>query len=200
DSSFGIDGTLHLHPNFTGEQLQDLALTTDGKLLLLASSKVNGDHFIRLNNDGSLDTMFSTDGIRSILGSSYNALSIEVDSLNNIILAAEDHNYYYSTIVMRFFEDGNYDNSFNDSGYVHPNIFTNRALLIQKDQKILLGGTYAGNKACVGRINVNGSIDSSFNSDGLIVFYDLGFGYTYAINQQTDGKLLATGVGDSDLF
>ncbi len=66
DPTFGIDGKISLHPDFTTDRAKDIALTNDGKILLLSYS-AGGNYLLRLKAGGILDSSFGNQGKLQIL-------------------------------------------------------------------------------------------------------------------------------------
>jgi len=101
------------------------------------------------------------------------------------------------TNIGRLNADGSLDSSFNPGagGLSDPSV---NSLAVQADGKILVGGeftTLAGQpRNYIGRLNADGSLDSSFNP-GLARVFDsnLGFGGVACIAVQADGKILMGG-------
>lgn len=201
DPTFGIGGEVNLHPYFASEQAQDIAITTDGKILLLAKE----NYLLKLNADGTLDTSFGVQG-KFIINDNYGsfvASAIEVDSENRILVYTRD-SYWFMMYVLRLLPDGAVDLSFGSDGFViTPFDFANRALCIQSDGKIVVGGYRDNNyysSANIERLNSDGTADATFNGNGMNSIPILESSYIFAIHQQPDGKLLATGYGDSSMF
>jgi len=72
---------------------------------------------------------------------------------------------------------------------------------LQSDGKIIGGGT-DGNGFAVVRLNANGSLDSSFGTDGIVLTPAQttgGFGTVYGLAVQPDGRIVAAGRLDSAL-
>ncbi len=62
DSTFGVDGIVTLYKSFKQENVQDMALTKDGKILILTEN--NGTaYFKKFFPDGTPDSSFGQSGI-----------------------------------------------------------------------------------------------------------------------------------------
>ncbi len=79
--------------------------------------------------------------------------------------------------VMRYNSDGSIDSGFGSGGYVLYNIpvsnYYANSLILQSDGKILQGGTCAisgTNQFCIVRYNADGSVDSTFGTNGYMFF------------------------------
>jgi len=203
DPTFGAGGEVNLHPYFADEQAEDIAVTTDGKILLLAKQ----NYLLRLKGDGTLDTTFGVQGKLNILQDDdyVYASAIEIDSANRILVFAEyDFFYIVGDYVYRLLPNGSTDTTFGEGGEILTGIkHGNRALFLQSDGKIVVGGAPENDYdpvANIERLTIDGSPDSSFNDNGMNVIPGFENSYVFAINQQSDGKLLATGHGDSSMF
>ncbi|MEO5673023.1 MAG: T9SS type A sorting domain-containing protein, partial [Chitinophagales bacterium] len=203
DPAFGVGGEVNLHPYFAADQARDIALTTDGKILLLSSDYYIGNYLIKLNSDGTLDSTFGNNGKLPVPVSIYvTSKAIEVDSMNRIVLLGSDDTYFYSFIgVYRFLENGLPDTTFGFDGVATTGLYkVNRALIIQADGKIAVAGENSNLVATVERFNADGTPDTSFNITGSSSLINLPNSYVFALHQQPDGKLLATGTADGNMF
>jgi uncharacterized delta-60 repeat protein len=110
--------------------------------------------------------------------------------------------------IIRYNNDGNLDNGFGIGGIVITYVSflsTATAIAIQPDGKIVVAGTYhTGDFAniyhmAVARYHVDGSIDSTFGTDGLVMPE---VGFSEEINDmalQPDGKIIVAGAIANDL-
>jgi uncharacterized delta-60 repeat protein len=199
---FNADGTLDtsFNPN-ANASVNALALQADGRILIggfFTTLQPNGaatatarGRIARLNANGTLDTSFNPNANQSVL-------AIAVQNNGSIILGGS-----FSTLqpngaatatartnLARVFADGTLDPSFNPApdGRV-------QALLIQSDEKIIIGGNFGtlipsgggsltGYGFCV-RLNIDGTVDSTF--------FPRAFGEVFAIRRQNDGKIVIAG-------
>ena len=105
--------------------------------------------------------------------------------------------------VMRYNSDGSIDNGFGSGGYVLYDIPVSdndaaNSLIVQSDGKILQGGTcyIFTNQFCIVRYNADGSVDSTFGTNGYM-FFDIPLPLNeqaIAIALQTNGKILQAGT------
>lgn len=198
DTTFGTSGKTTI--NFGGEESPfSIALLSDGKIL--AGGTKDGDFIIaRLNSDGSLDTSFGTSGkITADLGGVDAIHSLVVQSDGKIVAGGRAEGNF---VVVRYNSDGTADTSFGTNGKVSTNIGSDDDIIysisLQSDGKVLAFGSYFNgndNDFVVARYNTNGTLDTSFDSDGKVT---TDFGNTldiiFASGVQTDGKILATGA------
>lgn len=151
---------------------------------------------------GDLDTSFDTDGIvvTDVAGNGSpddgRAVALQPDGK---ILVAGTTNLSFS--LVRYQTDGSLDASFGNNGSVVTSINiggdTAFALAVQPDGKILVAGTSitTRNEFAVVRYDPDGSLDTSFDGDGMVTTpIGLGSGaIAYAIALQADGKIVLAG-------
>jgi uncharacterized delta-60 repeat protein len=189
-----LDATLDPGANNT---VETLAVQPDGKILvggaftmlggggsgIIARSRIG-----RLNPDGTLDTSFDPGANLPV-----NALAVQTDG--KILVGGTFTGLGGGTgttlrnRIGRLNADGTLDTSFNPGAN---NEVT--ALAVQADGKILVGGTFttlggggAGTTArnAIGRLNANGSLDTSFDPGAS--------GDVNSLAVQADGKILVGG-------
>ncbi len=205
-------GSLNLTNPF-GVSGQDIAtavsLQADGKILLTGTTtSVSDTPVVRLNMDGSLDLGFSTDGILTIntIASGLDAGRAIITQPDGRILIAS--NSGSDIAVTRVFADGfALDGSFGGGdGIATTNIpggtvDTGQSIALQADGKILVTGrtsTMLGteNQLVVVRHNVDGTLDSTFDGDGIaIVPVAMNVDEGFSIKTQADGKIVVSGYG-----
>ncbi len=179
-----------------------VALQPDGKIVV-AGSHANDFAVARYNMDGSLDTGFNSTGTRTLhVGSNADvAYAVAIQSDGKVVVAGATNNNF---VVARFNSDGSLDTSgsFNPNGYVTTNFPGNvtdaaYAVALQGDGKIVAAGVSTNNFA-VARYNTNGSLDTTFDTDGMVT---TNFGSTDTANAvavQPDGKIVAAGVSNNN--
>jgi len=154
---------------------------------------------------GSLDTTFGNGGIVTTAFetiSNPNVVAIQPDG--KIVVAGYDLYTPGGVIaIARYNTDGSLDNSFGGDGKVITIIsgydFAN-AVAIQADGKIVVTGATGGSgwDILVARYNSDGSLDTSFHGNGIVmtdtrsgtrIYEDIGYGVAI----QTDGKIVISG-------
>jgi len=153
DNTFGINGVVIGDPSDLYDDCTSIALQPDGKILAagLANDNTSADFVLcRFNTNGSVDSSF---GINGSMQTGFDlsldfASSVKVQSDGRIIVAGTTQNDSILHIALvRYNENGSFDNSFGQSGKVVTD-FTSRAtpMVIQPDGKILIAGsgTYNG--------------------------------------------------------
>jgi uncharacterized delta-60 repeat protein len=207
DTSFDGDGKVLTDIQGNNDNVQDILIQPDGKVVVGGYSWGNNNKFglARYNADGSLDTSFDGDGkvVSAITTTELlNELAIQPDG--KIIAAGTGAQGASPIVIARYNSDGSLDTSFDGDGtvvtfIVNPMCGAN-AVAIQPDGKIIAAG-YSAADAFTGtydfalaRFNPNGSFDTSFDVDGSVISNI----YNYRINAnaiavQPDGKIIAVG-------
>ena len=184
------------------DEARSVTVQRDGKILVAGVSDGNFA-LVRYNANGSLDASFSGDGkLTSETGSGYDVL---VQPDGKILLAGESSG---RISVVRYNPDGSLDSTFGNSGRaaidVGAVLDSGQSVALQADGKILVAGyskdtlTNLGFDFSLVRFNTNGSLDTSFSSDGKVTtaFGTANADYCYDITVQSDGKILLVGGSD----
>lgn len=184
---------------FSVIQLADGALLAGGQAVMPGT----GEDFAlaKYNKDGSLDTAFGSGGrVTTDLGGTFNfgRTVIELADGKLLLVGYSDHDF----VLVRYNADGSLDTSFNGTGKLFSDISANKpdyavSVLQQADSKLVLAGyttNGANNSFAVARYNLDGSLDTSFNSTGKLVL-SIGSSGAASVVQQSDGKLVVAGYG-----
>jgi uncharacterized delta-60 repeat protein len=220
DESFTGDGRKFIYFNAGDDRAAGVALQSDGKIVIVGSGTGKGTGsdmaIARLKTNGSLDYSFSGDGKKMVgfdLGGTMQdkATSVAIQSDGSILLggSAEQKTGDLDFAVARLKSNGSMDKSFGSGGRktVSYNLGGGNndqisAMALQSDGKIVVGGftqiSLTGDyDFALARLNVDGSLDTSFSSDGRkTVPFNVGdndgdLGNT--LNIQSDGKILMAG-------
>ena len=217
DTTFDTDGIVTTDFGNNSEVGTAVALQQDGKILVagFSTDSTTGvdDKFAlaRYNSDGSLDTSFDTDGkVITPIGGFDNALAVAVQSDGKILVAGGALIGTNSDFALvRYNSDGSLDTSFDMDGIVLTDFGTNngdgaQAMALQSDGKIILAGSSFNRNTsdsdfAVARYNSDGSLDTTFDTDGKVTtnfgIYDLG----NAIALQSDGKIVIAGPSNNGI-
>ena len=210
DSEFGKDGKVATDFFGQGETAIGVAIQTDGKIIASgqAASFETGNDFAlaRYNQDGSLDTGFGTGGKVSTHFPSFvfeEARDVLVQPDGRIVLGgrAFDLNTGGDFALARYNTNGSLDSSFGSGGLVLTDFFRQgdviEELAIQPNGKIIAVGSAITPHVdfALARYNTDGSLDTSFGSDGK-VNTDFLNNYNSASTGvlQPDGKIIAAGA------
>jgi uncharacterized delta-60 repeat protein len=175
-----VDLTFVIGVGFNGS-LKSIIIQPDGKVVVAGNfstyKNVTQNGIIRLLTNGDKDTTLVSGAGFNIYGSGISDLKI--DALGNFIIAGQftKYNNIDKNNCVRLSPNGTLDNSFtiDNSSAIY-------SILIQSDQKIILGGDNY-----ISRVNNNNSFDYTFD-------YGLGFNNSIkATLLQPDGKILVGG-------
>jgi uncharacterized delta-60 repeat protein len=212
DPTFDTDGKV-VTPFPNGlDAAEDVAVQADGKVVVAGGS---GSDFslARYNTDGSLDTSFGTGGrvhtnFPLNAGSFASALVIQPDGKIVLAGSASDltQNLGNGFALARYNSNGTLDTSFDTDGTVITPFpgggAEGHALALQPDGKLVVAGvrrdfTISASVFALARYNTDGSLDTSFDTDGRVTIDFAGgaFDEAYGVGVQADGKIVAVGVG-----
>lgn len=209
DQSFGTEGivTTPFDDLFGNSRASSVTFQLDGKVVA-AGYATNGGAMLaaRYNEDGSLDTGFSTDGRAAIMisngGNRANAVIVQTDG--KILMGGSTRAGTTGTMtdfaLVRLNTDGTLDGSFDDDGKVTTRFEdTSSTILgidIHSDGTIVATGNSVSGSIrnfAVARYNGDGSPDVSFDQDGKVItdinLQDSVFG----VQTQEDGKIVICG-------
>ncbi len=194
DLSFGGLGSVT--GRFTNNSTTIIAIEPglNGSIVALArddNGKTNQGILARFNSDGTLDTSFNAGGFVDVDDASE---KIAVQSDGDVLVAA-------ATSVTRYSADGTLDTTFG-SGGTALNLVGSfiGAVIVQPDGKILVGGD--GTKESPGfaldRLNANGTLDTSFGTNGKVLTNVNGpniLKLVRGLAVLSDGEIIAGGEG-----
>ena len=179
-----------------------VAIQNDGKIIA-AGSYVADDFgnlnqtgvLVRYNSNGTIDTTFGSDGVARGFLTVINAVVIQTDGK---IVVAGDNAIAGNAVVQRFNSNGTNDSSFgSDIGAVISSGFGQKDYLnsvaLQTNGKIVVSGASGAGATsfAFARLNSNGALDTSFDTDGLVQVPLTGA--INAVTVQADGKIVAVG-------
>lgn len=211
DSTFNSDGIAITDIESRDDRYASVKIQNDGKIVVAGTSGDSvGENFavVRYNINGDLDSTFGGDGkvITSfgIFSDIARAVSIQTDG--KIVVAGDSFNGTDRDFaVVRYRSDGSLDISFDTDGIVTTPISVyngsigsggdyGTSVAIQSDGKIIVSGHIPSNYFALVRYNTDGSVDNTFDSDGIVTSSVGGYsndGTSVAI--QSDGKILVAG-------
>jgi uncharacterized delta-60 repeat protein len=210
DTSFGSNGMVITRVgDESGMSAHSVAIQSDGKIVVAGTSLFYSNDWkfavVRYNSDGSLDPSFGSDGI-SIISGINSVRSVAIQSDGKIVVVGTDILSGYPTtkslILVRFNSDGNLDTSFDDDGqlstHFSDDIVDFRSVVIQPDDKIVVVGEI-GDDFAVARYNSDGSLDTSFDTDGWLTTDLAGrVDGAYSATMQSNDKILVVGSSSGD--
>jgi uncharacterized delta-60 repeat protein len=221
DTSFGNGGIVTTtFPE--GSYAFDVALQPDGKIIaagtvfvdfIIGESSNTDFALARYNPDGTPDATFGSGGQVStdFVGMEDDAFSVLIQPDGKIVAvgSANDPATFYDFAAVRYLANGTIDTTFGVAGKVrtdfgHADFDQARSAVLQPDGKIVAAGTAIFNNGlsepfALARYNSNGTLDTTFSSDGKM-FIDFGsFDQTaYSVFLQPDGKIVTAGYPNTE--
>ena len=193
DTTFDTDGWNTITGTDLWFEAASVVVQSSGKVVV-AGARMNGFQFdpliARFNTDGSLDTTFGSDGtgivvepwpdgetILEWVNRSGAAVDVALLSDDRIVVTSSPSGDNEKHGIMLFTADGVLDTSFDGDGRLKiasggPNwdVWTT-AVTVTSDDRIMIAGTSPDNswdyRMKVYRLNTDGSLDTSFNNDGM---------------------------------
>ncbi len=206
DTSFDSDGRAEVAMGSIVEAVVGVAIQADGKIVVAGNS--NEDFaVIRLNSDGSLDTSFDNDGIAIVSnGGTERARSVLIQPDGKIVVtgSATVGGSGVDFAAVRFQTDGSLDTGFNSVGIATTAISSlndeSYAVALQPNGQIVaVGYAFDATRIGVVRYNANGSLDASFNNDGIqTTEFIAGDHRAFGVAIQPDGKIVVVGSNFAD--
>ena len=191
DETFGVGGIVTTDVQLGSDDIAyDLAIQTDGKIVLAGSSDNGSDRdaaIVRYNTDGSLDLTFGTDGVVLTDFEAGKADEIKVVKIHNLTgnIVVGGSAVISSTkskpVVARYLSNGDLDVTFETDGirllWIDPldyqYLFSVEDLVVQSSGKITAVGwrdypdiSWSADY-WAGRINADGTMDVTFSTDGV---------------------------------
>ncbi|WP_055523290.1 DUF11 domain-containing protein [Streptomyces graminilatus] len=199
----------NMNPGLQWSEANAVALQADGKIVVVGMSWRDYEDccwFVvaRYNADGTLDNTFSGDGrVFADFDAPTEARDVAIDAGGRIVAAGVTGG---EMAVLRLTADGTPDTTFGGDGTVTANPAgpslqeggDGRALALQADGKIVVGGEVGTTRFdfALMRFNTNGSVDTSFDGDGIVRTDFGGYEAVEALAVQPDGRIVAAGSSD----
>jgi uncharacterized delta-60 repeat protein len=150
----------------------------------------------RYLSNGAIDTSFGPNGTGTVLVNKPYGVSVAIQPTDNKIITVGG-----LEAVVRLNENGTIDTTFgaNGDGATGAGV-AGSSIKGLADGSIIIGGTYyqnGGNFMCVSRLNANGSVYTTFGSNGRAIanFYGRGsFGQASRIDIDPLGNIIAGGI------
>ena len=174
DTTFDGDGTLKVP---AASSMSDGAVGPDGKIVLIQSFDLDDPvRVFRFNADGSIDTTFGVNGVVAVTDRAIGrAVAVQADG--KIIVGYDDVDIN-ELLIVRLNTDGSIDSTFRGgtaSPQPLPRELRDLDLDVAPNGKIYLVGDEvmdAPEQSVVGRLNADGSVDTSFSGDGFELVVD----------------------------
>jgi uncharacterized delta-60 repeat protein len=211
DLSFSSDGKVTTgYVGNSNEEARAVAVQPDGKIVVVGNTSVGGnnsqDHnwaLMRYNANGSIDTSFGANGKvnTDFAGGDDEVSGLAIQPDGKIVVGGWALMFDYNFAFARYLPNGLLDTSFGGDGKVGINLYGSDfayGLAIQSDGKIVfVGGAFSTSDFVdhfvVGRLNSNGSLDTTFAGDGIVATDFGGNPVGTGVLAQPDGKIVACG-------
>jgi uncharacterized delta-60 repeat protein len=166
----GVDGTAYA-----------LFIQPDGNIVI-GGQLASGQSFVyRYRSDGTLDSSFGAEGyIRGSSTSTVYAINMQLDGRLLIGINTET-----DTRLLRYSDHDLFATQLQAIANV-----VGSAIMVQTDDKVIIGGTENSNTFFLARCLADGPLDQSFGIDGIV---DSPLGLLAGIALQSDGKMVAGG-------
>jgi uncharacterized delta-60 repeat protein len=205
DATFSGTGYRDLSFGTLQDRGRCIALQPDGKILIGGTSGNAAEFFTvaRLNSNGSLDTAFGTNGVVQTAFSSLQSFAekIAVQPDGKIVVGGSTADPLRANefALIRYQSNGSIDTTFGTNGKVISSISPYSDVIgdivIEPSGKILTAGVYSSESSprmCMVRYLANGSMDTTFGQNGLVIHPDYFTKYCN-IARQIDGRILLAG-------
>ncbi len=207
DATFGSAGmAFHDLGPVANHSVRSIKELANGKLLVASSVSLDGSYRMdllvaRFNADGSIDSSFADNGISTIVVPfAYTSANgkVEMEALNSGKIAVSTGMFdsvsgeTYITVAL-LNEDGSIDLGFDDDGFAQLPWQTVAGIHDLKNGNFIVTGNFPGNGQRLARFNVDGTLDSSFGSSG-VVSTSISKSSVQTSLVQTDGKIVLTGT------
>ncbi len=204
DATFGNNGIVEFDGGLNG--ITDIKIDASGMIVGCGRLTTNPNALVvfRRKPDGSADNTFGTNGFAQVPTGGGLSTATRIALQGDKILVSGFFNSsgaIYKTATARLNSNGSLDNTFGTAGIFKTSFGNTNEygdnMIVQSDNKILLcGRIFAGGsvQTLVYRLNENGTLDTSFGTNGKYNFSAGGSGdECTALAQQTDGKILVGG-------
>jgi uncharacterized delta-60 repeat protein len=197
----------------SNDAASSVALQSNGKIVVTGYSSGGADSgvaLLRYNADGTLDTSFGQGGklVTSVASPSDIGASVVLQPDGRIVVAGSAGGSKADFAVLRYNADGSLDATFGQGGKVTTPVGSSYDfgydVALQADGKIVVAGStftdrsngFTSSDFAVLRYNTDGSLDMSFNGDGIVTTPIAGSSDAHSIALQPDGKIVVAGETD----
>lgn len=210
DTSFGTDGIVTTVAGLLEESgLEGIAIQPDGKIVAVGYCKQGPSDtdfvIVRYAPDGSLDPSFGGTGVVTTAVSPVHdeATAVAIQGDGRIVAAGYTNGSGSPQFaVVRYAADGSLDPSFGIGGIVTTSLSPGGdeawSVVIQGDDKIVVAGS-AGNAFGLARYRIDGSLDVTFDGDGIVTTVVAPNSNAFEVVLQPDGKIVAAGSAEGNV-
>lgn len=171
DTTFGNSGNTIISLPTTDEEGLSIIIDPAGNIYIGGYSN-NNSFIVRLNQNGSIDNTFANNGTAIVNGE----ILYDLEFLNDGKILCIGNNVN-SLTLSKLNTDGTFDTSFDGDGMVSttfgPNEFpyARKAVILNNGDFIVVGHAYHNlkNKPVLARYHSNGSLDTTFGNNGIVI-------------------------------
>lgn len=215
---YNSDGTLDAGFGSGGTMLSDFGMGDNGAISIAVqpNGQIVAGGFLKYSNQlyfslsrysaiGAIDLSFGNGGIvQTGFGTNDQINSIVIQPDGKIVAGGYAATTSYDFALARYNTNGSLDNTFGIGGKVITGAIDAvyngddrvNSIVLQPDGKIIAAG-YADGKFAMTRYLTNGTLDTTFSSDGKII---IAIGSANCVMVQSDGKIVAAGYGNNDFI
>ena len=176
DASFGAGGRVLLPYESEAATALAVAVQADGKILATGRTAASGSNssdfeITRLNGDGSIDTSFGDAGrVATDFGGGFDeahAIGLLSDG-RILVVGTATSGGTRNFALARYLADGSLDSTFGMGGRVlTANTYSASDFAFESSSRITVAGYDLANGLVVARYNSSGSLDTTFDGDGI---------------------------------
>ncbi len=195
DTTFSGDGKLTLDAGVGA--VVDLLVQPDTRIVAVGSGGV-----VRLHADGSLDTSFGANGVVVV---DFQVADAKLQPDGRIVMVGgfTDTTVFppeFGFALARLLPNGSPDDTFGVAGRVNTSVGDGGlgAVALQADGRIVVAGNIAddtGAHLTLARYLPNGTLDATFDGDGLVTTLEAGLRGGAEVVIQPDGRIVVAGPG-----
>ena len=204
DTTFGTGGKVITPIGGVSASAGGVLVQQDGKIVVTGSSRNSNNNditLVRYNANGSLDTSFGNAGkvTTDVSGDDDGGISIALQSNGKIVVTGYSFN---NCVLLRYNSNGSLDSSFGSGGKVITAFGSlndaGMSVVLQGDGRIVVAGRFSNGLAnsavfVLVRYDTNGSLDTSFGSEGIVNTSISRFCTCFSTVIQNDGKIVVAG-------
>ncbi|MCW5623235.1 MAG: cadherin domain-containing protein, partial [Burkholderiales bacterium] len=210
DTSFSGDGKLTYAIGLGHDNAYDVAVQTDGKIVV-AATVVSGNRdvaLLRFNADGTLDGSFGAGGVvtTAVGPGDDQARSLVIQDDGKLLVTGYASNGTNDDFMLvRYLTNGSLDTSFSGDGRLTTAIGAGpdriRGVMVQEDGRIVVVGSSSNGvneDIAIARYLTDGTIDGTFGVGGIVT-QAIGPGIDQAFDVQTDstGRIVVAGYASN---
>lgn len=184
DTTFGVNGFNFTNPSTVLDKSGDFLIEPDNSMVVLGNVGPGSKRAIyKVNSSGNLDTSFGTAGVQITQNQSAHYKIIKLISGKYLTIGSVGHTYNQNFFIERFNADGTLDATFGTGGGLAVNMgypadvetidVAYSAVELSDGKIIVCGGAeygYPKRRACLLKLNQDGSADTSFGTNGKLYF------------------------------